>query len=235
MAKILIVGDSQAQGTPGLYTQQKFEAAGHTVRRISQHGCGPIDWSSDAVSAGCRTPGLWSRYTGAVNSFRPDAIVLIFGSNDFGSRLQGGLAQMKTRVGPPVWMSGPPQYPSEDRQRLGETIKTANQAVFGARWIDAYPFTPLSLPRDHPDEPNRSAHFVGAAGRPWGEAIADAVMRGMGAPGATPSGGDGGGTALGPPAGAGRLALAAAGAVAALGLLWWLTRRPVRQNRRRRR
>jgi hypothetical protein len=186
MAKILIVGDSQAQGTPGSYAQRKFEAAGHTVQRISQPSCGPIDWSSDEVSAGCRTPGLWSRYTNAVRTFRPDAVLLIYGSNDFGSRLQGALTQMKNRVAPPVYMSGPPMYPEADRQRLGEQIREANRTVFGARWIDAWPHTPLSLPRDA-----LQAHFPGEAGRPWGEAMADAVMRGM-------AGGGGGGTALGP-------------------------------------
>lgn len=193
MAKILIVGDSQAQGTPGSYAQRKFEAGGHEVRRISQHGCGPIDWSSDEVSAGCRTPGLWSRYTGTVASFRPDIIVLIFGSNDFGSRLDDGLLKMKNQVRPPVWMSGPPMYPAEDRQRLGTSIRAINQRVFGSRWIDAWPHTPLSLPRDA-----LQAHLPGEAGRPWGEAIADAVMRGMAAPGGGANSGGGGGTSLGP-------------------------------------
>lgn len=177
MSKILIVGDSQAQGTPGSYAQRKFEAAGHTVQRISQHGCGPIDWSSDAVSAGCRTAGLWSRYTNAVNTFRPDAVVLIFGSNDFGSRLDDGLRRMKNGVRPPVWMSGPPMYPAEDRQRLGTNIRSTNRTVFGGRWIDAWPHTPLSLPRD-----DLQAHLPGEAGRPWGEAIADQVMRGISSP-----------------------------------------------------
>jgi len=198
MAKILIVGDSQAQGNgPGLYAQRKFEAAGHTVRREAQHGCGPIDWSSDEVSPGCRTPGLWSRYTGAVASFQPDIVVLIFGSNDFGSRLDDGLLKMKNQVRPPVWMSGPPMYPAEDRQRLGTNIRAINQRVFGARWIDAWPHTPLSIPRDR-----FRAHFPGEGGRAWGEAIANTVMQGMaggsGEGGAPSSGGGGGGSSLGP-------------------------------------
>lgn len=180
MARILLVGDSQAQGTPGSYAQRKFEAAGHTVRREAQPSCGPIDWSSDEVSAGCRTPGLWSRYTGAVRTFAPDVIVLIYGSNDFGSRLAPALTQMKNRVAPPVYMSGPPMYPDPERQRLGEQIRTTNRTVFGDRWIDAYPHTPLSLPRD-----SLQAHFPGEAGRPWGEAIATAVMASMAAGGAT--------------------------------------------------
>jgi hypothetical protein len=177
MSKILIVGDSQAQGTPGLYAQRKFEAAGHTVRRIAQQSCGAIDWSSNEVSPdgrGCRMPGLWDRYTSTVASFQPDLIVLIFGSNDMGSRLDDALLKLKSRVRPPVWMSGPPLYPLEPRQRDGLAIKATNQQVFGPRFIDAYPFTPLSIPRDH-----LNAHLPGEGGRPWGEAIAEAVMRGM--------------------------------------------------------
>lgn len=180
--KVLVVGDSQAEGGygPGFFAERKLRAAGHTVQRLAQHGCGPIDWSSDAVSAGCRTPGLWSRYVNAVNTFRPDKIVLIYGSNDSGSRLDDGLRRMKNGVRPPVWMSGPPMYPAADRQRLGETIRATNHEVFGDRWIDAYPFTPLSIPRD-----SLQAHLPGEGGRPWGEAIADAVMR---APSPLPSG-----------------------------------------------
>jgi hypothetical protein len=178
MARVLVIGDSQAQGTPGLYAERKFKAAGHTVQRVAQPSCGAIDWSTNDVHPGCNTAGLWSRYTGAVASFRPDVIVLIYGSNDFGSGLQAGLTRMKNGVAPPVWMSGPPLYPEADRQRMGEQIRDANRAVFGARWIDAYPFTPLSLPRD-----SLQAHLPGESGRPWGEGIADAVMRGMSAPG----------------------------------------------------
>jgi len=228
MAKVLIVGDSQAQGRigPGYFAEKKLQAAGHTVRRVANHGKGPIDYVN--------TPTLWSAYTQAVSSFRPDVIILIYGSNDFGSRLSGALTRMKNAFPQPVWMSGPPQYPDPDRQALARTIRTTNEQVFGARWIDAYPFTPLSIPRDSP----MRAHFPGEGGRPWGEAIANTVMRSL--PGAgthadepVPDGG-GGGAALGPPEGAGRLALAAAGAIGTLGLLWWLLRRPVRRNRHRR-
>jgi len=185
MSKILIVGDSQAQGTPGLYAQQKFEAAGHTVRRISQQSCGAIDWTSNEVSRGCGTAGLWDRYMSAVTSFQPDLIVLIFGSNDMGSGLDDALLKLKNRVRPPVWMSGPPMYPLEPRQQQGLVIKATNQRVFGPRFIDAYPFTPLSIPRDH-----LNAHLPGEGGRPWGEAIADTVLRTLSA--------GGGGTSLGP-------------------------------------
>ena len=166
MAQILIVGDSQAQGTPGQYAEQKLRAAGNTVRRISHHGKGAIDYVN--------TPALWSEYTSAVQSFAPDAVVLIFGSNDFGSRLDDALLRMKSAVRPPVWLSGPPLYPEAERQRLGTTIRATNQQVFGTRWIDAWPHTPLSLPRD-----SLQAHLPGTAGRPWGEAIADRVMRDM--------------------------------------------------------
>lgn len=166
MSKFLIVGDSQAQGTPGQFAERKLQAAGHTTRRIANAGKGAIDYVN--------TPALWSAYTSAVSSFRPDGIILIFGSNDFGSRLDDALLRMKNSVTPPVWMSGPPLYPETERQRRGESIRTINQQVFGPRWIDAWPHTPLTLPRD-----SLQAHLPGEAGRPWGEAIAERVMRDM--------------------------------------------------------
>jgi len=178
--KILIVGDSQAQGSPGLYAERKFQALGHTVRRISQQTCGPIDWTSDSAHRGCATSGLWSRYQDALRSFAPDVVVLIYGSNDSGPGLDDALSRMKNATSAPVWMSGPPQYPVAERQALGERIKAVNQRVFGSRWIDAYPHTPLSIPRD-----SLNAHLPGEGGRPWGEAIAESVLRG---PSPSPSG-----------------------------------------------
>ena len=171
--KFLIVGDSQAQGTPGRFAQERLEAAGHTMQRIHQHGCGAVDWSG-SPSRNCQEYNLWDRYRSALASFNPDQVILIFGSNDFGPSLPGGLRRMKSAAGSrPVWISGPPRYPDTSRQLLGEGIRAANRSVFGDRWIDAYPSTPLSLPRD-----SLRAHLPGEAGRPWGEAIASAVLSG---------------------------------------------------------
>lgn len=171
--RILIVGDSQAQGTPGRFAEERLEAAGHTVQRIAQQGCGPVDWSG-SPSRNCIEFGLWDRYREALRSFDPDQVVLIFGSNDFGTSLPGGLRRMKAAAGgKPVWLSGPPRYPDESRHLLGEGIRQMNRRAFGDRWIDAYPTTPLSLPRDV-----LRAHLPGEAGRPWGEAIAAAVLTG---------------------------------------------------------
>lgn len=175
--RILIVGDSQAQGSPGRFAQERLEAAGHAVHRIHQHGCGPVDWSGNP-SRNCTEYGLSDRYRSALASFNPDQVVLIFGSNDFGQSLPGGLQRMKAAAGSrPVWLSGPPRYPEPSRQLLGEGIRVANRNAFGSRWIDAYPTTPLSLPRDA-----LRAHLPGEAGRPWGEAIADAILTGRAPP-----------------------------------------------------
>lgn len=171
--RALIVGDSQAQGTPGRYAETKLRSAGWQTMRIGNPGKGPIDYVS--------TPELWAAYTGAARAFNPDVVVLIFGSNDFGPRLRPALERMKSAVRPPVWLSGPPLYPEASRQRLGETIRQANQEVFGGRWIDAWPFTPLDLPRDH-----LQAHLPGEAGKPWGEAIADALLSGGRVPSSGP-------------------------------------------------
>lgn len=212
MPKALIVGDSQAQGTPGRYAEQKLRAAGYQTMRISNPGKGAIDYVN--------TPALWQAYTDAARSFNPDVVVLIFGSNDFGSRLEPALERMKNAVRAPVWMSGPPLYPEAGRQRLGEQIREANRAVFGSRWIDAWPHTPLSLPRDH-----LQAHLPGESGRPWGEAIAAAVMSG------------GGGVSLGPQmAPVAKAAAVGAGVVLlVVAVHALLGSRRVRSNRRRRR
>ncbi len=164
MAKYLIVGDSQSQGTPGQYAQRKLESAGHQVQRIAHQGKGAIDYTT--------TDSLWSEYTGALRSFAPDAVILIFGSNDSGGRLPDALRRMKDAAsGKTVWISGPPLYPEASRQRLGEGIRDANRLVFGDKWIDAYPSTPLTIPRD-----SLRAHLPGEGGRPWGEAIATSVL-----------------------------------------------------------
>jgi len=164
MAKYLIVGDSQSQGTPGQYAQRKLESLGHQVQRIAHQGKGAIDYTT--------TDALWSEYTGAIRSFAPDVVILIFGSNDAGSRLPDALRRMKDAAsGKTVWMSGPPLYPEEPLKSRGASIRETNRSVFGDKWIDAYPTTPLTIPRD-----SYRAHLPGEGGRPWGEAIAASVL-----------------------------------------------------------
>jgi hypothetical protein len=220
--KFLIVGDSQANGKPGQATEARLRAQGHTVMRVARDGHGPVAYQHN-------TDGVRDAFLDAVRSFSPDVVLGVWGHNP---TTAAALQWFRGSVPQPVYASGPPSYPNASDQVLGDRYKAMFQSVFGdGRYIDAYAWTPVSLPRDRP-----GWHFTTSeGGQAWGNPLADELLRrAAGAPGSG-SGGGGGGTALGPPVGAGRLALAAAGAVTVLGLLWWLTRRPVRRNRRRRR
>jgi len=223
MAKVLIWGDSQA-GTPGNAAKRALVAAGHSVTVVHNDSKSPIVQT--------RAP-YWDQYTQAARG--ADVVLLIFGHNSLATpATEAALRKMKMDVAPPVLMSGPPQYPTARDHAEGDALRSMNARIFGDRYIDAYPVTPLSLPRASPTNP----HFTPTGAAPWGSAMATAVQRFLaGAPPtsiAPVTGGGGGGAALGPPEGAGRLALAAAGAIGTLGLLWWLLRRPVRRNRHRR-
>lgn len=214
--RVLIVGDSQAAGPPGQHADAKLRAAGHETLRIGNSGRGPYDY--------VRMPELWAQYTGAVRDFRPDVILLVFGSNDApGTSLLNALTRMKQAVVLPVFLSGPPRYPASDAQARGASIKANYQSVFGARFIDAYPYTDPSLPRA-PD----GLHFTREGGRLWGESVADRLLDA--ARGLPP-----GGAALGPPVApaAGLAVGAGALAVGAL-VLWWALRRRRRVARNRR-
>lgn len=239
MANILIIGDSQA-GNPGAAAKRELEARSHSVVLIHHDGQSPIRFVAAGAQPGA--PGdslgsdrdMWSQYTRLARS--ADVILLIFGHNaPAGTRTRAALDKMRRDVVPPVLMSGPPQYPVVRDKAIGDALLAQNQTLFGARYIDAYPSTPVSLPRDR-----TQWHLTPESAQPWGQAMADAVERFLAAPSAAPapSSGGGGGTALGPLGGVSRLALAAASAVAVsvLGLFWWLSQqRPVRRNRRRRR
>jgi hypothetical protein len=162
--RALIVGDSQAQGSPGNYAERALRAQGLDVLRIAREGKGAVSWTSDE--------SLWREYLAAVRTHRPDHVVFVFGSNDSGPRLGPALLQLREYAGTQsAWLSGPPHYVDPDRERLGASIRSVNAAAFGSRYIDAWPHTPLSLPRDR-----AGVHLPGESGRPWGEAIAATVL-----------------------------------------------------------
>ncbi len=168
MARILIDGDSQA-GNPGAAAKRILEAHGHTVTHIHNDGQSPIAQTRDGSA-------LWAQYRQLAQN--ADLVLLIFGHNDRAtSAHEVALRKMITSVRPPVMMSGPPQYPAADDQAEGAALRTMNARIFGARYIDAYPSTPLSIPRDA-----MGAHMTIANARPWGEAMAAAVEQAM-APG----------------------------------------------------
>lgn len=161
--RILIIGDSQA-GNPGAAAKRALESMGHQATQVHNDGKSPIAYVN--------TPALWSQYTTLARS--ADVILLIFGHNSqAGSATRNALLRMKNSVRPPVWMSGPPQYPNADDQAIGAALRTQNQQIFGARYIDAWPYTPPSLPRDAP-----GWHLTPTAAQDWGTAMAHAVASG---------------------------------------------------------
>jgi len=168
MSRILVIGDSQA-GNPGAAAKTALEARGHTVTQIHNDGHGPTAYVSQ--------PSLWQQYT--QNAADADIVLLIFGHNDLaGSRSRAALEQMRTGVHAPVWMSGPPLYPAnaeptsggQPSRAAGDALRAQNQQVFGSHYIDAYPSTPESLPRD-----SHGWHFTPASAQGWGHAMAAAI------------------------------------------------------------
>jgi len=164
MGRIVICGDSQSV-FPGRVAAKVLEDAGHTVVRVSHEGKGPDDY--------VRTPALWGEYVGAVRDTKPDLVVLLFGTNDPpNARLRSALIKFKRDVAPTVLLSGPPMYPAPEQQARGLETKAMYEEVFGADYFDAYPFTPLTIPRDA-----RGLHFSFAGATDWGQAIAAEVAR----------------------------------------------------------
>lgn len=160
--RILVIGDSQA-GNPGAAAKRALELLGHSVVQIHNDGRGPRSYVSDA--------SLWAQYTSLARD--ADLVVLIFGHNDPASRaLEVALERMRDGVRAPVWMTGPPQYPNASDQAQGAAIREIAKRTFGARYIDAWPFTPPSLPRDA-----AGWHLTPTAAGPWGQAVAAAVTR----------------------------------------------------------
>lgn len=164
MASIVICGDSQSV-YPGTVAEGVLRKAGHHVVRVSNQGRGPDDY--------VRTPALWNAYLGAVRDMKPDLVVLLFGTNDPpNERLRAALKKFKADVLPKVILSGPPLYPEKEQQAKGEATQAIYREVFGEDFFDAYPHTPLTIPRDA-----KGLHFSLKGARQWGEAIAAEASR----------------------------------------------------------
>ena len=166
MAKVLIFGDSQAAGAPGQTAERALKAAGHTVRRFGNVGMGPADY--------VRLPALWSQYTAAIRDFTPDAVLAIFGSNDVAnSALEQAMIRIRDAVRPPVFFSGPPQYPSHENNVRGAAIRDMAARVWGPqRYIDAWPWTDGSTGRA-----GDGLHFTASGGARWGDPLAAELGR----------------------------------------------------------
>jgi hypothetical protein len=155
--KILIVGDSQTAGAPGRAFEQKLRALGHQTVRIGHSGHGAYDW----------TRMHWREYQGALRSFEPDQVVMLFGSNDpAGDRLKTAMERFKTS-GPKVYYAGPPRYDGRpDVQEKGRQIRDLAKQVFGRTYLDAYPYTGPDVPRARD-----KVHFGPTGGGQWAEGM----------------------------------------------------------------
>jgi len=135
---ILIIGDSQAAGAPGRLFEAKLREGGHATRRVGYPGHGAEDW----------VRLHWREYESLLRAFRPDQVVMIFGSNDPASeRLSSALERFKGS-NPKVYYAGPPRYNANpETQAKGEAIRSMASRVFGGTYLDAYPYTGPSVPR----------------------------------------------------------------------------------------
>lgn len=186
--RILIVGDSQAEGPVGRAVQAAFQAAGHTVQRIAYVGHGAYDW----------TRMHWPEYQSALASLRPDQVIMIFGGNDpANSNLERAFRQFKASA-PAVFYAGPPRYDGRpDIQAQTSPIRDLAKRVFGNKHLDAYPYSGPDVPRA-----GDRIHFGTTGGRVW----ADGILREWQA--ALNGGGGGVPIWVGPAAAGGALAFA---------------------------
>ena len=170
--KVLVVGDSQAAGPPGLSLSRELQRLGHSTRVVGNPGRGPFDY--------VRLPELWSAFTGAIAHFVPDDIVLVFGSNDEpSSSLRRALERFRdySTFAGRVWLSGPPRYADSSAQRRGEAIRQIHRQVFTDHFIDAYPWSGQGVARA-----GDGLHFTRESGASWGIPLANEILRRIAVP-----------------------------------------------------
>ena len=156
--RTLIIGDSQAAGAPGQALEAGLRRAGDEVKRVGYSGQGPRTWR--------RT--RWHEYQALLRVFRPDRVVLVFGSNDrASSKLEAALVAFRDSARQ-VFYAGPPRYAeaSAERQDIGDRIRAMVLRVFGPKHLDAYPSTGPDVGR----APG-GTHFTRAGGATWAAAI----------------------------------------------------------------
>jgi lysophospholipase L1-like esterase len=109
----------------------------------------------------------WPEYQAALAAFRPDQVILVFGSNDSpSSSLQQAMRTFKASA-PKVFYAGPPRYDSvSESQALSAGIRDLAKQVFGDKHLDAWPYTGPSTPRAAD-----GLHFTPSGGATWAEGM----------------------------------------------------------------
>lgn len=198
--RVLIVGDSQAEGAPGSALEARLRGQGVETRRIGYVGHGAYDW----------TRMHWPEYQAALSAFQPDQVIMVFGSNDApNANLEQAMQRFKASASK-VYYAGPPRYDRvASSQALSVGIRDMAKRVFGNKHLDAWPYTGASVPRA-----GDGLHFTAAGGATW----ADGMVRDLSA---VASGATAGSGWVGP-------AILAGSAAVAVLMFWWSRRCPKR-------
>lgn len=153
--RYLLLGDSQAEGAPGRALEAALRAEGHEVVRIAREGRGVVSWYTSERS----------ELEATVTRFRPERIVMLFGSNDSPSHpLFDEACVWFARAG--AFYSGPPWYANDTRRPIGAAIRERVRAIFGRRYLDVWPST-MARGLHAPD----GIHLTPAGGEAWARAV----------------------------------------------------------------
>lgn len=159
--RVLIVGDSQAEGPPGIALQRRLEESGASVLRRAYSGNGAVSWYRNRAA----------EYGALLREFRPTTVVLLFGTNDLAS---GALAQALQWFRASHWdvyYSGPPAYENRARRELAQGVRALAAETFGRRYIDVWQATSRG-----PYAPD-GIHLQPLGGRAWADVVMPRIQR----------------------------------------------------------
>ncbi|MCC6875909.1 MAG: SGNH/GDSL hydrolase family protein [Sandaracinaceae bacterium] len=164
--RVFILGDSQGEGM-GPHLARSLRSEGHEVQLLAHHGWGAVTWTNGEH---------WADVRQRVAAFRPDTLVLIFGTNDsYGTRFREALDRLATLAPRVVWV-GSPSYLDPARQaRADAMIEGAQRGLGNGNVIDSRPMTPAN----ERDRRSDRVHLTPAAARAWAERVAPRVEQAL--------------------------------------------------------